>query len=219
FNFKDQRLTFTLTFVQFWTIFICILMGTGLISSDLNNNIVSAFLVLPIKRSTYLLSRIFGGSLILGLFLLLSISIVFIFNWAQLSTWEYFSKALLCFLILFFVSFTSLVIAVFTNFFTSEKLGIFFTSIIFFLIYCSNLYVSIKTSEQILKEGLGLLSSLALVSHSIFPRLGNMVWMGNSLFSPESQSMGDMGYQIGHFVITSSFWVWCAIKTFNRKDI
>jgi ABC-type transport system involved in multi-copper enzyme maturation permease subunit len=218
-NFKDQRLTFTLSFVQFWAVFICAIMGTGLINSEFNNNIISTFLVLPLKRSTYLLSRLFGGSLILGLFLFICIVVIYIFNWAQLSSLSYFGKTLLCLLILFAVNFSSLLIAVLINLFTSEKIGLMFTLLVFTLIYTSNIYVSLKTTDQILEQGLGIYSSLALLVHYLFPQFGNMVWMGSSLFSKDPQSMNQVLSQSTHFVITSGLWMWCAFFVFKRKEL
>ncbi len=218
-DLKDNRMRYSIYFIQFWAAIISISLGAGLVLSDIKDNAISLFLVLPMKRFFYLFGRLTGATFLISAFILISFSLIYFLSPGALLNLEYLGKGILVVFLLSLGCFLVICFSVLLSFFISEKLTLILGVIFMTLVFVSNTFFRNVPLESVFREGVGFFNSIGFIIHYAFPRLGNLVWITSSLFSSEVVAIKIASMELLHFGLTLSLWVWCIKYLFDRYEV
>lgn len=205
------------TIVDFWSTFISIVFGVNAVLSDSENQIMPQILSHPISRTHYLIGRVLGSWLMVGLFyavsLFLAITIFSITTGEQAFSIEIvyaiFPSMFRCLAIILLSVFAS---QIFSRVTAMISMGFF-------------VFVLGIANSHFIKNGFGeatgvvaIFKALGLVLHWLFPRIGSMSAMSTDLTFGTS---GDLNYplELIHFVIFMGIYFFLLFRSFQKRDI
>ncbi|RLA64555.1 MAG: hypothetical protein DRQ88_00415 [Epsilonproteobacteria bacterium] len=187
--------------INSWNIFLAIIMGVNCVKSDLNEGVYGQILSFPVKRIEYLLSRIFGTSIIVLLYYLLSILLalsVFAFS----SEGQVFIDPGL-FLSLapnFILIVTSVTLTVLISLFLPKISALITTFVLVLLISSSNSSYGDLGTEYLFND-LSFFKSVGLMLHFILPHIGIINGMATDIAMGRDLYVS-IGWEILHLGLT-----------------
>lgn len=203
--------------VNFWSLFISIVFGISAVQSDMEHMILPQILAHPISRTEYIIGRVLGSWMMVGIFYLLSLVMAIIAFSATTGEnvlsinllWAIFPAMARCLGII--------VLSVLVSLFLERTTSMI--SMIFFTIILSN-----ANSHFLMKGMAGLeggmlaLKAVGLGLHWIFPRIGAMAAISNNMVST---SPIEISYyqEIPHFILITGLYLFILNHLFNKKDI
>lgn len=202
--------------IDFWSFFLCILFGANTIRSDISSGTLGQLLSFPIKRSTYLWARILGSCSIIYFYYIASLVIaVGLFSLTQnkmIGGLEMIYALGPSFLNIFIL----MILTINFGLYLPRMITFISVSFLSLLVTLSNKALMSKSiTEQF--EGLGVVKSVGVLLHYIFPRIGvvsdsiGVILFNNKLdFTPT--------VEITHLVIALIFWIFITIKLFEKED-
>src|SRR5690606_31893704 len=117
------------SFINAWSIFLGLMFGLGCIRSDISSQVIGQLLALPIKRSTYITSRVLGSWALVAFYQFLSFALtLFLFrsNLSDLSP----AALIVAPLISLFPILAAIVIGVFFSLWMGKATGLIVTGLV-----------------------------------------------------------------------------------------
>jgi ABC-type transport system involved in multi-copper enzyme maturation permease subunit len=214
--FGDHSASGVYLVIEFWSTFLCILFGVNAVKADMSSGVIGQVLSFPIQRSTYLFARLLGSSLIVFGYYVVSMLIALV-------SFSFTSNKMIGgveILLAMGPSFISAYIIILLGMNLSLYLPrmMAFVSMIFLVgfISISNGFFLAKSWGESL-ESLGVISSLALVIHSIFPRLGAISESVRKILLGGEVSF-NIPFEVTHLVVMLVVWTGVTVLLFKKED-
>lgn len=212
----DKTATIVYITIDFWSTFLCILFGVNTVKSDISSNTIGQLLSFPIQRRSYLMARILGSTTIIFSYYVLSLLlavVLFSVTSNKMIGGIEMVYALVPSLLNIFIQ---ILIAVNLSFFLPRMMAFVSMSFLTFFIVLSNkAFLAQGTGEYF--TNLGVVKSIGLVFHMIFPRIGVVSeWIGKILHSSDIQF--NYPVEISHLVIVLGLWILVTVKLFKKED-
>ncbi|MGB0453511.1 MAG: hypothetical protein ACPGJV_07330 [Bacteriovoracaceae bacterium] len=205
--------------LEFWSIFLAIILGTSSVNFDEETRILPLILTQPISRTTYLLARVLGTWIIvLGYYFvtLLFAGILFsITSNESILGMDLFlatlPNVLKCLGVIVLSMFFSNWLPRFANFVSMFIL-------MFTLFLSSQAFFGAEIAERF-NGDMTILKSIAVVLYMIFPRFSVLGKISSSFISEESLPAETIALQIGHFLLVTGGFLAIYRFYFSRKDV
>lgn len=229
--------SFGLGMVQFWGIFIAIIMGITLIPTDVDQRTIYTILSKPVKRHEYVTGRFLGAAITLGLNILLmglAFLLVFVvktnaqafgalgnYDWkAFMGLWQWSSEipALAGGIAMVYMKLLLLsAVAIFFSVFMSMTVNFFLSSAVFIIGNLSSVTESMATSPNTAS----VLKPLYKALHVLIPNFGNYD-IQNPLIHPDVPQA-----DIGMYMVKAALYglaytvilVVLGVLVFQRKEV
>ena len=215
-DLSNKKLIVLYSIVNTWNFFLASFIGMSCIRSDYEGGILDQILSFPIRRSEYLISRLFGSWTLVCAYYLFSIlgaMAIFSFSSGGVSLDANFIYA---FGVNCFASLGAMVLAIFVSLFISKTKGLILLFIIFILFHSSGIYYSLNSFSDVLKNP-GIMNIFGTLVYFLLPRIGVMGTISSKLLINEAIPY-NLFYEFTHFTLTtfglSAFLIW----VFNRKE-
>jgi len=208
--------SFGLGMVQFWGIFIAIIMGITLIPSDVDQRTIYTILSKPVKRYEYVVGRFLGAAITLALnIFLMGVAFLLVFAaktnahaFAALGNYDF--KGFLKLLLL-------AAVAIFFSVFMSMTVNFFLSSAVFIIGNLSSVTESMANSPNTA----AVLRPLYKALHVLVPNFGNYD-IQNPLIHPDVPQA-----DIGMYMLKAALYglaytiilVVLAVLVFERKEV
>ncbi|MEI6914560.1 MAG: ABC transporter permease subunit [Armatimonadota bacterium] len=242
-NFRQQvdiLKSFGLGMIQFWGIFIAIIMGISLIPTDIDQRTIYTILSKPVKRYEYIVGRFLGAGFTLAVnIFIMAIAFILVFalktntgdgssiealgngkivDFFKLWHWSseipsLFSGAGMVFMKLLLLS----SVAIFFSVFVSVTVNFFLSSAVFIVGSLSSVTESMAKSENTAT----LLKPLYTVFHLIVPNFGNYD-IQNPLIHPDVPQSDIGAYMVKavlYGVAYTIILIVLGVLTFERKEV
>ncbi|MBF0206479.1 MAG: hypothetical protein HQK53_06285 [Oligoflexia bacterium] len=227
-NLVKTKFSVFYVFVSIWSIIISIILGAGIVRSDMSMQVISQILSWPITRAEFLLGRIFGAwSMVLAYYLLMSVFAVVLFagdtfssdGWTLLGMCTYLGRMGLAFFYCSLVMIPIITLGVLLSLYFAKAWAGILTSIITALIFNANHTFASKETFMELFDSLSSIGDyFYLAMHYLLPRLGVYLEIGQKIFFSSELSLGYCLVQTVHFIFAYLLLLLLLIYFFRRKE-
>ena len=220
-SFTDQIPTFVSEYklsalyyiVSIWGGILGIILGVGCIKSDMNFGVAQQIIAFPVRPFMYMLVRILGTWVMVNAYYLLTLItalIIFTVTDGKFIIGLNIFYSFCIFSIVILISIT--LAAFFSMHFT--KITSFITTIMFYFIIqgCNSLFITPP-----IYQNMEIASSIGLAFHLIFPRIGVINSISNSLFMGRGIQL-DLLPQIIHFFVSYGLLLFVLFISFKKRD-
>jgi ABC-type transport system involved in multi-copper enzyme maturation permease subunit len=206
-------------FISFWTSLLGVLLGTGTIRSDFDDNVITQFLSFPIKRSEYLLARIFGTWTIVIGFFIISLATALILLMISAKGYYFGIESFIALMVSSLQILASITIAVVFSYFMPKVFAMMASLFLTSVIGSANAYFAGKEFfATLLENGLNFTKLMGGIMHAFLPRVGNISAFTNKLLmGSEIESIPWVTF--GHFILSYAFLFLIAAFVLQRKDL
>lgn len=190
--------------------FVAALVSANIFKSDLESGVISQLLALPIKRSSYVINRMFGGALLSFLYLL----IILIIGMIILSTNELLPAGVDVPVVSILAStiphFIQIIIIMFVSCFFSlffNKIGTLLMTL-FYVMASIGTYTYIQSGNPVV-SGFNLSSIFGAIFYWLLPRVGEINGISDMLSLGAEFNMEifkNLAYGLIHLVATLGIW-------------
>ena len=209
-------LSIMFSFVNFWSVIIAAIFGVSSIRSDFSQNIIYQYLAMPIKRSDYYFSRLFGTWIIVyAFYLYVYIASIIMFS-AATHSWIAHSGHLLSAVMMGLFIFLCILISTLLSFFGNKMGAFLMVGMSWLCMTFSNATFRELEFSEYFKE-LSVMRFIGIIIHWCLPRLGNISEMANIFLFKREMKM-NLWIELPHFFITSILLLWLATYLIKRKD-
>ncbi|MBT6324800.1 MAG: ABC transporter permease subunit [Bdellovibrionales bacterium] len=215
-DLSSQKIGMFYFIINSWTLFLSIIFGVNTIRSDLDSQVIDQILSFPIKRIEYLIARILGSFFIVNIYYLLSMALTtvififsddkFIFQWGMFLTFAVMSLSILS-----VITLSSL----FSMFF-NKIFGLVFSMMFCLVIFIANSTLGTLKFAELFKS-LGVLKSLGVGLHFVFPRIGVLGDISGAFLSGQSLPF-NLFYEGIHFILSYLVLFLFFLFVFKRQE-
>lgn len=214
-NSKAPSIMFTI--LGLWSLIISIILGSGLIRSDMETNVLPILLSYPISRFEYLTARILGlWVLVIGYYLF-----SFCLGLASISALTHFPHFGIGALVGFFYRFLAiLAVIILTSLISlnlSKVMTVLLTCFFTFLIVATNTYFTPQPIADYFSN-LSAIKGMAAMIHILLPHIGTLNDLANNAFF---ESKTNISYQVEtlHFIVTTGILIFVIKWLFQRREL
>lgn len=205
-----------LSVVSMITMIVSIIVGTNAVKSDISLKILPQLLGFPIKRSQYLLSRIFGSWILAMTFfavlLVIGVVILSFSNSIVFSVLDIFSTFLIYSLVYFVVIFIAIFFSLYLN-----KIAAFILSFVFFSFSKISYYNFSNIGFD--KMEMSVMKVISMIFHYAFPRLGELNFIADALMTGKFPENFSITLALVHFVVTLGAWLFVFKYLFEKREV
>lgn len=203
--------------VDFWAVFISIVFGISAVQSDLDFMIMPQILSHPISRTDYLIGRIGGAWLMVGIYYLLSLFLAITVFSITTGESAFNSSIVLAFFPSMICCLAIIVLSVFASLIMARTTALISMSFFCFLLTISNAYY-LERGLDGLDGGMLAVKAVGLLFHWIFPRIGVMSKISENVVYSSNAEINYL-IELPHFFLILGFMLFLLNHRFKSRDI
>jgi len=216
--FGNRSFDVILIFINLWSTFICAFLASGCVRSDIDSKVISQLLSYPIKRWEYLFSRIFGISVIVFSYYLLTYIVALILFSASAGELVGGPNLIGALAVHYFKILAVSSWAILFSLNLSRLVSFVSSLVAMFLISLANTSVKGISWSDLIGE-FNIFTFLAKVIDLIFPRVGHLAEVSNNILLGKEISSDFLVSGVGHYLITFPLLCFIIYFIFRKKEI
>lgn len=209
-------LTLNFKIINSTNFMVATIFGISVLRSDFQNNIIYQYLTLPISRNEYFLTRILGTWILTMAFYSYAYVLSSILYSIALNQIVFTIYHLLAFLVSSLYLLSVIFLASFFSMFIN-KLGSLFITVMTSSLSAISFHQFSQLTIKDQFSDLNTLKSLGLIVYYLFPRLSFIDGSASHLLN-EEHFINNWHWQIVHFIIITSVYIYFGLKIINKKD-
>ena len=207
------------TFIDMWSVLVASIIGVNTLKTDLDHKVGIQLLSFPIRRKTYLFSRLLGSWFIVSCYYIFSLLFAGALFSLSSETFLVGGQFLVALLNSSLIVLSTLIFAMAFSMVLPRFMALIANFMFMGLISLSNGAFLQKSLREAV-AGLDLGSGLLYIVYWIFPRYANLNSFTNRvLFDSKSLDMGNYLFTVGHFLLFAFLWAWIFSYFFERRDL